>query len=282
MTAARQLIGEPWTLEFMQRAFAVALMCAVVCGIVGTHVVLRGMAFAGDAVAHAVFPGIAIAFVLQGSFLAGGLVAGIACAVGIAVFAQSRRLGEDTVIGVFLVFAVGLGVVVMSTQAGYVADLHSLLFGQVLAVSDRDVWTVAVLGPVVLAPVALLHRELVAVALDRESSRAAGVPVLWVDLVLYVVVTVAVVISIRAVGNILVLGLLITPAATARLLTDRLVSMMLASALIGAFGALGGLYLSYWLDLAAGGTIVLVLTATFALAWVLAPRHGLLARRSGR
>jgi len=252
------------------------------CGVIGTHVVLRGMAFVGDAVAHAVFPGIAIAFVLQANYVVGGFVAGILCAVGIAVLAQNRRLKEDTVIGVFLVFAFGLGIVVLSTQANYIGDLHAFLFGQILGISDGDVRAVAAFAVVLLAILALFHRELVAVALDRESSRAARIPVFCLDLVLYVVVTTAIVISIQAVGNILVLGLLITPAATARLLTDRLGPMMGLAAAIAALSALGGLYLSYWFDLAAGGTIVLVLTTVFALAWIFAPRHGLIARRSGR
>lgn len=279
MSGVLDLIGEPWTLEFMQRAFAVGIMTAMACGVIGTHVVLRGMAFVGDAVAHAVFPGIAVAFVLQANYAIGGLVAGVLCAVGIAVLAQQRRLKEDTVIGVFLVFAFGLGIVVLSTQTSYTGDLHAFLFGQILGIGDGDVWLVGVVGVLLVGVLALLHRELVAISLDRESSRAAGIPVFWLDVVLYVVVTTAIVISIQAVGNILVLGLLITPAATARLLTDRLVPMMATAAAIAALCAVGGLYLSYWVDLAAGGVIVLLLTAAFALAWLLAPRHGLIARR---
>ncbi|MFJ8084301.1 anchored repeat-type ABC transporter permease subunit [Streptomyces sp. NPDC096205] len=269
---------EPWELPFMQRAFAVAAVVGLVCGVVGVYVVLRGMAFIGDAVAHSAFPGVALAYTFQGNLLLGGAAAGIVTSVLIAFVSQNRRLKEDTVIGVFFAFAFGLGIVLVSTRDSWTTDLSSFLFGQVLAVSAADVWTVAGIGAVLVAVVLVLRRELVTVSLDRETARAAGLPVFRLDLVLYAVVTSTIVMSLEAVGNVLVLALLITPAATARLLTDRLWSMTLLASVLGCAGSVAGLYVSYAYDLAAGGSIVVVLTGLFVLTWLLAPRHGRLLR----
>ncbi|MDO8186854.1 MULTISPECIES: anchored repeat-type ABC transporter permease subunit [unclassified Conexibacter] len=264
-------------LAFLPKALLVAVVSSIVCGVVGCHVVLRGMAFIGDAVAHAVFPGLAIAFVSGGSLVLGGTLAGVATAVLVAVFSHNRRLREDAVIGVFFVAAFALGIVVISQAPGYAGSLQQFLFGSITGIPDRDLWVVGGTGLLVLGVVLLLHKELVAVSLDRESARALGLPVFWLDLALYVLVTLAVVISVQTIGNILVLALLITPPATARLLTDRLALMMLLAPAIGGLGALVGLYVSWSWDYPTGGTIVLVLTAAFLLAWLLAPRHGVLA-----
>ncbi|MDG4764170.1 anchored repeat-type ABC transporter permease subunit [Solwaraspora sp. WMMD406] len=266
-------------LAFLPKALLIAVMSSVVCGVVGCYVVLRGMAFIGDAVAHAVFPGLAVAFVLQGSLVLGGAVAGIVTALLIAVFAQRRRLKEDSLIGVFFVAAFALGIVIISQAPGYAGSLQQFLFGSITGIPDRDLYTVGFTGLAILSVLFLLHKELVAVSLDRESARSVGLPVFWLDIVLYVLVTLAVVISLQTIGNILVLALLVTPAAAARLLTDRLGVMMLLAPVIGGGSALVGLYLSWSYDLPVGGTVVLVATAVFLLAWVFAPRHGLLARR---
>lgn len=193
-------------LAFLPKALLIAVMSATVCGVVGTHVVLRGMAFIGDAVAHAVFPGIAIAFVLQGSMLLGGAVAGVVIAVLVTLFSQNRRVKEDTVIGIFFAFAFALGLIIISQTRGYTASLSSFLFGSITGVPDSDMVLVAVVGFVVIAMLLVLHKELVTVSLDRETARAQRLPVLWLDLVLYLLVTAAVVISVRTIGNILVFG----------------------------------------------------------------------------
>ena len=266
-------------LRFLPKALIVAVMSSVVCGVIGTYVVLRGMAFIGDAVAHAVFPGLAVAFVIQGNLVLGGAVAGVLTAVIVAAFSQNRRIKEDSVIGVFFVAAFALGIVVISLSPGYSGSLQQFLFGSITGIPDEDVITVAVTGAILLLVAFLLHREFVAVTLDREMARSAGLPVFALDLGLYVMVAVAIVISIQTIGNILVLALLITPAAAARLLTDRLGAMMLLAPVIGGVSALLGLYVSWSFDLPAGGTIVLVATAVFLLAWIFAPRHGLLMRR---
>jgi len=281
MNAVLDLLAGPWEYDFWRRALLVALLSGLVCGVVGTHVVLRGMAFIGDAVAHAVFPGIATAFVLGTNLVIGGAVAGVVTALLIAVVAQNRRLKEDSVIGIFFAAAFGLGIVILSAAPGYGGSLESFLFGSILGISDGDVVSVAVIGAILLLAAGVLNSRLVAATLDREQARAVGLPVFWLDLALYVMVTLAIVISLQAVGNVLVLALLVTPAAAARLLTDRLGVMMVLAPVIGAGGSVLGLYLSYALDLAAGGLIVLSLTGVFVLCWLFAPRHGLL-RRSNR
>jgi manganese/iron transport system permease protein len=268
-------------LAFLPKALLIAVMSAIVCGVIGCYVVLRGMAFIGDAVAHAVFPGLAVAFVVSGNLVLGGTVAGVVTAVLVAIFSQHRRLKEDSVIGVFFVAAFALGIVIISRAPGYAGSLQQFLFGSITGIPDRDVSIVAGTGLALLVVVFLLHKEFVAVALDREMARAVGLRVFWLDLALYVLVTLSVVISVQTIGNILVLALLITPAAAARLLTDRLAVMMVLAPLIGGLSALIGLYVSWSWDLPVGGTIVLTLTAVFLTAWLTAPRHGLLARYVG-
>ncbi|MBV7411299.1 anchored repeat-type ABC transporter permease subunit [Dermabacteraceae bacterium TAE3-ERU27] len=263
-------------LSFLPKALIVSVLAAVVCGVVGSHVVLRGMTFIGDAVAHSVFPGIALAFVLQGSLVLGGIVAGVVTAVLIALFSQTRRLKEDSVIGVFFVAAFALGVVIISLTPGYTGSLQSFLFGSITGIPDETVAYTFLFTAIVLTVITLLNKELVAVTLDREMASALGLPVLLLDVALYVLVTLSVVMSIQTIGNILVLALLVTPAAAARMLTDRLVPMMAMAALIGAVSAFMGLYLSWAWDVPTGATIVLVVTAVFLLAWLLGPRHGLL------
>ncbi|MEO5311256.1 anchored repeat-type ABC transporter permease subunit [Corynebacterium sp. c24Ua_83] len=257
-------------LAFLPKALLVAVLSALVCGVIGTHVVLRGMAFIGDAVAHAVFPGLAIAFALQVSVIAGGAVAGAVVALLIALFSQRRRVKEDTIIGIFFAAAFALGLVVISKVQGYTASLNSFLFGSITGVSNSDIIFSAVVGAVVILAVAALHKEIVAVSVDRETAAAMGIRVLLIDVILYLAVTAAVVMSVRTVGNILVLALLITPAAAARLWTDRLVVMMALSAVIGMVGSFLGVYVSWAIDVPTGATIVLVLTVVFLFSFFVA------------
>lgn len=272
-----EFLTEPWTFEFMRRAFAVAMMSGAVCGVVGTFVVLRGMSFIGDAIIHSVFPGVAIGFAFKLNLALTGAVAGILTAIGITALSQNRRLKEDAVIGVLFALAFGSGIVIISTQDAYTGDLASFLFGQVLGISDTDVITVLVFAVVIVTLTLLIKKELVTVSLDRETAKVLGLPVFLLDVALYVLVTLAVVMSLQAVGNILVLALLIVPASTARLLSDRLNRMMFYAAGIGALGSLVGLYLSYHFDLSSGGLIVMVMCGIFFISWALAPRHGVMA-----
>lgn len=264
-------------LSFLPKALIVTVACSLIAGFIGTYVVLRGMAFIGDAVAHSVFPGLAIAFVLQGSLILGGVAAGLATAVLVTIFSQNRRLKEDSVIGILFVSAFALGIVILSRAPGYSGSLQSFLFGSITGISDSDVTGVLVAALVIFVVALAFNKELIAVSLDRESARASRLPVFWLDLLLYSLVTMVVVIAVQSVGNILVLALLVTPASTARLLTDRIGVMMSLAPLIGALSAVVGSYLSWAVDLPAGGSIVLTSTAIFLITWVLAPKHGLLA-----
>lgn len=266
-------------LAFLPRALLMAIVSAILCGVVGTHVVLRGMAFIGDAVAHAVFPGLAVAFVVGGSLVVGGAIAGISTAIMVAILSQNRRLKEDSIIGVLFVAAFALGIVILSFSPGYAGSLQDFLFGSITGIPAEDVPVAIITTVVVIAVLAFFHKEIVAVTLDRESARAAGLPVMLFDIIVYSAVSVAIVISVQTIGNVLVLALLITPAATARLLTDRLFPMMILGPIIGAIASFLGVYISWSIDLPTGGSIVLVLTVIFALSWVFAPRHGVIARR---
>lgn len=268
---------EPWTFPFMQRAVIEATIVGVICGIVGCFVVLRGLAFIGDALAHAVFPGIVLSYMINRTIIAGAFVFGALTALGIGLLSRSRRVSEDSAIGVIFAAFFAFGIVLISRERGFTRDVTSLLFGNVLGVSWTDIWVTLAIGLVVLAIVFALLKELTLVAFDQTMARALGYPVFLLDLVLLLLVTTTIVVSIQAVGNVLVLALIVTPPAAARLLTDRLDRMMALSAAIGAASGAAGLLASYHADTASGATIVLTSTAFFLLAVVLAPNHGLLA-----
>ncbi|WP_075726238.1 anchored repeat-type ABC transporter permease subunit [Corynebacterium aquilae] len=265
-------------LAFLPQALLVAVLSAILCGIVGTLVVLRGMAFIGDAVAHAVFPGLAIAFITGGSLLLGGAAAGISVAIIIAIVAHRKAVAHDSAIGIFFAAAFAIGLVILAKTPTYTANVTSFLFGSITGVSPTDILVTAAALIITIATLLIFGRLIIAVSLDRETSAALGIPVLLVDMVLYTIIATTVVVSVRTVGNILVLALLVTPAATARILHKRLIPMMLSAAAIGSFSALVGLYLSWALDIPTGATIVLVATAIFLLAWAAGPLITTLAR----
>lgn len=255
-------------LAFLPRAILVTCVAACVCAVVGCHVVLRGMSFIGDAVAHSVFPGLAIAFVCSGSLVLGGTLAGVGTAVLVALLSQNRRLKEDSIIGVLFVGAFGLGLVIISWAPGYAGSLQDFLFGSLTGIPASEVPFVLIASAVIVGVFAFFHKEVVAVSLDRESARVAGLPVMALDLLVYISVAGAVVISVQIIGNILVLALLITPAASARLLTNSLGAMIRTALVIGVLSSLCGIYLSWSLDLPAGASIVCVVTLLFFAAWI--------------
>lgn len=255
-------------LAFLPRAILVTCVAACVCAVVGCHVVLRGMSFIGDAVAHSVFPGLAIAFVCSGSLVLGGTLAGVGTAVLVALLSQNRRLKEDSIIGVLFVGAFGLGLVIISWAPGYAGSLQDFLFGSLTGIPASEVPFVLIASAVIVGVFAFFHKEVVAVSLDRESARVAGLPVMALDLLVYISVAGAVVISVQIIGNILVLALLITPAASARLLTNSLGAMIRTALVIGVLSSLCGIYLSWSLDLPAGASIVCVATLVFIAAWI--------------
>lgn len=265
------------TLAFLPKALLIAILSAVICGAVGVHVVLRGLSFVGDALSHAIFPGIAIAFVLQGSILLGGAIAGGIVTLLIAAFSQNRRLREDSIIGIFFAAAFALGLIIMSRVPGYTGSLESFLFGSLTGVTNTDILFVTGIGLLILGALALIHKKLVLVSVDRDYARANGIRVALVDLMLYLIIAAAVVISVQTIGNILVLALLIAPAAAARFLSDRVLPMMLIAPALGAISAFFGIWASWAWDLPTGASVVIASTLIFLLIWFFAPKRGLLA-----
>jgi manganese/iron transport system permease protein len=261
----------------MQRALIEVILMGAVTGAIGTYVVLRGLSFIGDALSHAIFPGVVIAFLLGRSVFLGALAFGLLTSASIVVLATTRRVKEDSAIGVLFAGSFALGVVLISTTRNYSRDLAAFLFGNVLGVTTTDIALSATVGGLVLLLLVLFHKELLLVAFDREAAQAIGVPVFWVNLLLLAMISLTIVVSLSAVGNILVVAMLVTPAASARLLMDRLPIMLGLSAAIGAMSGVVGLVISYHANVAAGGTIVLVATVLFGLVWLLAPSHGLIA-----
>jgi len=279
-------LTEPLQYEFMQRAMMEVAIIGLLCGLVGCFVVLRGLAFIGDALAHAVFPGVVLSYIADRSILIGAFAFGSLTALGIGILSRSRRVSEDSAIGVIFASFFALGVVILSREGGFRQDLGSLLFGNILGVSMTDVWVTLAVAAVVTGILLGLLKEFTLVAFDSTMARSAGYPVFALDILLLLLVSATIVVSLQTVGNILILALVVTPPAAARLLTDRLGRMMLLSVAIAVGSGVAGLYISFHAATAAGATIVLTATAVFVLCLVFAPAHGLLAgyraRRRGR
>jgi manganese/iron transport system permease protein len=270
-------LTEPLQYGFMQRALMEVLIIGALCGLVGCFVVLRGLAFIGHALAHAVFPGVVLSYIAGKSILLGAFGFGALTALGVGLLARSRRVSDDTAIGVVLAAFFALGVMILSRHGGFRQDLGSLLFGNILGVSMTDVVVTAIIASVVTLIVLALLKELSLVAFDPVMARTMGYPVLALDLLLLLLITTTIVVSLQTVGNILVLALVVTPPAAARLMTDRLLRMLGLSIVLAAFSGVAGLYVSFYAGTAAGATIVLVATAIFLVALVAAPNHGLIA-----
>lgn len=271
-------LREPWTYEFMQRALIVAVIIGIVSAIVGSFVILKSMAFIGDALPHASFGGVAIAFVLGVNLQLGAAVMALLVALAIGFIARRGVVRYDTAIGIMFIAGFALGILIVSRQDGYVVDLFSFVFGNVLGVSWTDVWITAGLGVFVLAAVVVFYKELLFVAFDPSMAAASGVPVGIVQYGLLLLIALTVVMALQVMGIVLVLAMLVAPAATAQLLTRRLPSMMAVGAAVGVGSSIFGLYAAWYADVSASGAIVLTAASAFALAFLLAPRNGLLWR----
>jgi manganese/iron transport system permease protein len=254
---------EPLSFEFMQRGLLASVLVAVICGVLGSFVVLKGLAFIGDGLAHASFGGVALAFVLGANIYLGAFVVAIGTALGIGAISRRGRVSSDTAIGVFFSGTFALGILIISRVESYTTDLFGYLFGDVLSITTGDLWTISILGLVVLALVGAFYRQLLFVAFDPTVAAASGIPARAFEYLLLVLLGATIVTAIQAVGIILVVALLVTPSATANLLTRRFHHMILVGAAIGSFSALLGIYLSYYLDVASGAAIILVATAIF-------------------
>jgi ABC-type Mn2+/Zn2+ transport system permease subunit len=256
-----------------------SLIVGVVCAVVGCYVVLRGMAFLGDALAHAILPGIAIAYLLQGNLMLGALVAAVTVALLIGLFSRQGTIREDTAIGIMFAAALSLGVALISSIRTYAVDLSHILFGNVLGVSPSDLWLVSGLGLLVVITVAALYKPFLVISFDPVLAATLRWPAELLRNVLLLLLALTIVVSLQTVGVGLVAAMLVTPAATAYLLTHRLPVMMVISALVGAFSSLVGMYVSYYANIASGSAVVLTATVCFLLAFLFAPRRGLIWQR---
>jgi manganese/iron transport system permease protein len=269
---------DPFSFGFMQRGLAATIMIGVVCAVMGTFVVLKGLAFIGDAVSHAAFPGLVIAYILGLPLYLGGAVAAVGTALAIGLVSRRGRLRFDTSVGVLFAGTFAFGVLLFSTINGYVGDLLGYLLGNVLGITFGDLIQVAVLGALVLAVVLIARKELLYATFDPLGAAASGLPVAGLEYLLLGLLGVTIVVSIQAVGVILVVAMLVTPAATAQLLLIRFERMMVLAAVLAMVAAVSGLYLSFYLNVASGASIVLVETLFFGLALLFGPRTGLLSR----
>ena len=268
---ADYLLG-PLEFGFMQRGLLASVLVAVICGILGSFVVLKGLAFIGDALAHASFGGVALAFVLGANVYLGAFVFALATALGIGAITQRGRVSSDTAIGVLFSGTFALGILIISRADSYTVDLFGYLFGDVLSITVDDLWTIGALGIVVLALVAVFYRQLLFVAFDPTVAAASGIQTRGLEYLLLALLGVTIVTAIQAVGIVMVVALLVTPSATAYLFTRRFHHMILASVAVGSLSALLGIYLSYYLDVASGAAIILVATALFFIALALSGR----------
>ena len=260
----------PLGYDFFVRALVASSLVGVACAVIGSFVVLKGMSFIGDAVSHAAFPGVVIAYLLGVPIIIGGSIAAIGTALGIGALTRRSGLRSDAVIGVLFAGMFALGVALFSSIPNYVGDLFHFLFGDVLGISVSDLVALGVLVLLLLVVVRIFWKELLFATFDPLGAGAAGLPVRQLDDLLLILIAVTIVISLQAVGIVLVVAMITTPAATAQLLARRFGRMIQVAALIGIVSAVAGLYLSYAFDLASGAAIVLVETAIFLGTLVLA------------
>lgn len=270
------LLLDPLNYGFMWRGLLASVMVGVICSTIGTYVILQGMAFLGDALAHAVLPGIVIAYLLSWPLVIGALVCGILVALGIGALSERGEVREDTAIGIVFAGAFALGVALLSTMHSYAVDLAHILFGDVLGVSGSDLWLIFGLSALVLLVVLLVYKELAVLTFDPTLAVVLRLPATFLRYLLLVLIAITVVVALQTVGIALLLAMLVTPAATAQLLTRRLPALMFTAAMLGALANITGLYFSYYFNIASGPAMVLVATLFFALVFLFAPRRGIM------
>ncbi len=264
-------ILEPLQYAFMARGLIAAVMVGIVCAVMGTYVVLRGMAFFGDALAHAILPGIAVGYLVGGGarepLFWWALVSAILSSLGIGAISRNTKIKEDTAIGIIFAGTFALGVALISTVRSYSVDLAHFLFGDVLGVRSGDLWLIAAFGGFVLLAILAFYKEFMVLSFDPILASTLRLPVRLLEFLLLVLIAVTIVVSLQTVGVALMVAMLVTPAATAYLLTKRLPVMMAIAATVASLSGVIGLYLSYYLSIASGAAIVLTCTAAFGVVW---------------
>ncbi|MBU0512580.1 MAG: metal ABC transporter permease [Chloroflexi bacterium] len=264
-------IVEPLQYAFMVRGMVAAIMVGTICAVVGTYVVLRGMAFFGDALAHAILPGIAVGYLVGGGarepLFWWAMLSAVLSSMGISAISRSTKIKEDTAIGIIFAGAFALGVALISTVRSYTVDLAHFLFGDVLGVRPADLWLIGIFGGLILLSVLAFYKEFMVLSFDPILAATLRLPAQLLDFLLIILIAVAIVVSLQTVGVALMVAMLVTPAATAYLLTRRLPVMMLLAAVIASISGVAGLYLSFYLSIASGAAIVLTCTAIFGIVW---------------
>lgn len=266
------ILLEPLSYEFMLRGMIAAVMVGIVCAVIGTFVVLRGMAFFGDALAHTILPGIALGYLISGNarevLFWWALGTAIVASLGIGAISKQAQLKEDTAIGIIFAGMFALGIALISTVRSYAVDLTHFLFGDVLGVSTQSLWLILIFGGIVLLTVIAFYKEFTTISFDPILALTLRLPVNLLNNLLLTLIAVTVAVSLQTVGVALMVAMLVTPAATASLLSHRLPVMMILAAGIASFSSVIGLYLSYYFSIASGSAIVLTATVFFLLGFL--------------
>lgn len=278
MNAVIDWFVDPLAFDFMRRALLVAIVVGVACAVLSCWLVLIGWSLLGDAVSHAVLPGVVISYIVGAPLTIGAFVFGAAAVALIAIVRRTSRIKEDAAIGIVFSGLFALGLVLVSAVPSQV-DLFHILFGNVLGVSDSDIVQVCVIGAVTVAVLLIFRRSFTLYAFDRIHAHAIGISTRVLEVALLGLLALTVVIALQAVGIVLVIAMLITPGATAYLLTDRFDRMLMIAVAVGVGSSIVGTYLSYHLDVSTGGGIVCCVTAAFALAYLFSPSHGVIGTR---
>ncbi len=267
-------LTEPLAYSFIQRGMLALIMVGGISAVVGCFVVVRGLSFFGDALAHAILPGVAISYTAGGGYVAGnlflgGLGGGIVAALVIAWLTRKAEVKEDSAIAIVFATFFALGIAIISTQSSYAVDLSHILFGSINGISHGELLMVAAMGVVVLTIIALLYKEFQIISFDMSLAHSLRLPVEFLRILLLLLIAVTIVASLQAVGIALMLALLTTPAATARLLVKRLHHMIVIASLLGIISGVVGFYASYYLDIPSGACIVLTMSVIFGVVFFL-------------
>lgn len=257
---------DPFTYEFMQRSLLVTVVASIVCALLSCWLVLIGWSLLGDAVSHAVLPGVVLSYIVGIPFAAGALVFGFGAVALIGAVRDTTRLKEDAVIGVVFTTLFAIGLVLVSVTPSHI-DLSHILFGNLLGVTDADIWQVVVLGVLTAAVLVVKRRDLTLLAFDPVHAHAIGLSPRRLRALLLAALAITVVVALQAVGVILVVAMVITPGATAFLLTDRISRMLVIAPVVAALCAVAGMYASYYLDASSAGMIVLMQGLAFGVAY---------------
>ncbi|WP_432352331.1 metal ABC transporter permease [Sporosarcina sp. A2] len=262
---------------FLQKAFITSVMVGIICGVIGSFIVLRGMALMGDAISHAVLPGVAISYMLSINYFYGAVLTGVLTAFGIGAISQNSRIKSDSAIGIVFSAFFALGIILI-TKARSATDLTQILFGNVLSVRDSDMWITLVIGAIVIGVVVLFFKELLISSFDETMAAAYGLNTRFIHYAIMFLLTLVTVASLQTVGVILVVSMLITPASAAYLLTNRLSTMVVLASFFGALSAVIGLYFSFLYNMPSGPVIALATTAIFVVAFLFSPQQGLVTK----